>query len=293
MNSSLDLSPYKQQVSAIFDRRTNYDKGNFHPKLAHRLVEYAQLREGQNVLDVATGTGLVAIEAAQIVGSPGKVVGVDISSGMLELAQQKINALRLKNIDLQLGDIETIQLPENYFDTILCCAALIYMENIPTALHQCYRFLKPSGTIVLNGFSQTAFVTTQVLIKVVEKYGIELLSPNEPTGTEQKSYELLKNAGFVEIEIKTEQFGEYISLSQAKRWTWEDILQFPLNSPLLQLSDSQLSQLKDDYFSELEARVRDGKIWNDITTFWICGRKKISRFSMSSSTNKLSYSAKL
>ena len=72
------------EVAAYFDRRSaTYDTGDFHPRLAARLIEAAGIKEGQTVLDVATGTGLVAIEAARRVGSSGRVVGLDISPGML------------------------------------------------------------------------------------------------------------------------------------------------------------------------------------------------------------------
>lgn len=274
MNKERELSTYKQQVLTLFDRRIHYDRGDFHPRLAHRLVELAELRSGQVVLDAATGTGLVAIEAAQIVGSQGEVRGVDLSPGMLDRARKKIKALGLTNIEVRLGDIERVEFLENFFDTILCCSALIYLENIPAMLHQWHRFLKPRGKVGFNGFSQTAFATTQVLIKVAAKYGIELLSPNEPTGTEKKCYDLLHQAGFADIEVRTEQFGSYISLSQAQSWRWEEILQFPFHSPLLKLPQQQLLQFKDDYCAALEAKVQDGKIWNDITTFWVLGRKQ-------------------
>lgn len=57
---------------------------------------------------MATGTGIIAIAAAQIVGSEGKVIGVDFSSGMLEQARQKIEALGLPNIELVEADAEYI-----------------------------------------------------------------------------------------------------------------------------------------------------------------------------------------
>lgn len=84
MLNQVNLDEYKQQVATFFNHRTNYDgESNFHPRLANRLLDVAQLHKGQKIL-VATGTGLIAISAAQIVGTEGKVVGVDISTGMLK-----------------------------------------------------------------------------------------------------------------------------------------------------------------------------------------------------------------
>ena len=79
VNYLIKLDDYKQQIANLYsDRSSRYDNGDWHPQIAHRLVEYAQVSSGQHVLDIATGTGMVAIEASQIVGTLGKVVGIDI-----------------------------------------------------------------------------------------------------------------------------------------------------------------------------------------------------------------------
>jgi ubiquinone/menaquinone biosynthesis C-methylase UbiE len=89
----VELNKYKQQVADLYSSRSgNYDKGDWHPRIAHRLVEYAHLRPGQKILDIATGTGMVAIEAAQIVGSTGQMIGIDIATGMIEQARVEFDA---------------------------------------------------------------------------------------------------------------------------------------------------------------------------------------------------------
>ncbi len=94
MSQKLELNDYKQQIAELYSRRSDtYDQGDWHPRIAHRLVELAKISRGQHVLDIATGTGMVAIEAAQLVGSEGRVVGIDISDGMLSVARRKIETL--------------------------------------------------------------------------------------------------------------------------------------------------------------------------------------------------------
>ncbi|MEB3291662.1 MAG: hypothetical protein VKJ24_00740 [Synechococcales bacterium] len=69
MVKQLELSEYKQGVADSYDRRSRtYDNSNWHVQIGHRLLEYAQVRSGQTVLDIGTGTGHLAIAAAQIVG---------------------------------------------------------------------------------------------------------------------------------------------------------------------------------------------------------------------------------
>ena len=70
VNSPIKLNDYKQQVADLYsDRSSNYDNGDWHLRIAQRIVDRAQLKSGQQILDLATGTGIVAIEAAQIVGT--------------------------------------------------------------------------------------------------------------------------------------------------------------------------------------------------------------------------------
>ena len=126
MNQQLNLNEYKQQIADLYSRRSQtYDDGDWHPRIAHRLVEHAHISRGQHVLDIATGTGIAAIEASLLVGSEGRVVGVDISDGMLEQARRKAEALGLSNIEFQLADAEALDFPacpkiQIVFDVYIC-----------------------------------------------------------------------------------------------------------------------------------------------------------------------------
>ena len=277
MTNPLELNDYKKEIADLYSRRSQtYDNSDWHIQIAHRLIEYAQIKPGQHVLDIATGTGMVAIEAAQIVGSQGRVVGVDISTGMLEVAKQNVETLGFAHVEFQLADAEGLNFPTNSFDTILCSSALIWMVDIPAALRQWMGFLKPGGLIGFHAFADTAFVGGVVVQKVVEKYGISL-ALSKPTGTVEKCHDLLQQAGFEAIEIKPEQYGSYISLEQAKQmWTGGSHPapgQFP--NPLSQLSSQQLVQVKAEFEAELEALKTEQGVWNDITIFFTFGRKPV------------------
>lgn len=275
MSDQLILNEYKQQIADLYSRRSQtYDDGDWHPRIAHRLVEHARITRGQHVLDIATGTGMVAIEAAQLVGSEGRVVGVDISNGILEQARRKVEAFGLSNIQFQLADAEALDFPENSFDLVLCSSAFIWMSDLIAALRLWHRLLKPGGLIGFHAFAETAFVGGVVTQKVAEKYGISY-AMSKPTGTIEKCYDLLTAAGFEAIEIKSEQDGGYISLEQAKRmWAGSEHPapgQFP--NPMSQLSSEQLEQAKAEFEAELEALVTEQGIWNDVTIFFTFGRK--------------------
>ncbi|MEC4985584.1 MAG: methyltransferase domain-containing protein [Oscillatoria sp. PMC 1068.18] len=272
MKNNPEFADYKRKLATYFDSRTNYDRGEFHPKIAHLLIKYTKIVKGQKVLDIATGTGLVAIEAAQLVGLEGRVIGVDISPGMLNQGRSKIAQLGLKNIDLIQTDAEVLNFSENSFDLILCCSALPYLTNIPDVLRHWYSFLKPGGKIGLCVFAETAFISGIVLRKVAINYGVELPNWNEITGNEQKCQALLVAAGFQDIEIITKQLGDYLAWEDLAK-TWQSILRNPLSFQLAELDDEQLEKAKEAYLSELKFLETNQGIWNDITTFFVFGRK--------------------
>ena len=274
--NQLKLNEYKQQVADLYTLRSgNYDEGDWHLRIAHRLIEYAQLLPGQKVLDIATGTGMVAIKAAQIVGNEGRVIGIDISTGMLEVAKRKVEALGLTNVEFQLADAETLDFPANSFDCILCSSALVWMSDLVRSLHLWHRFLRPGGLLGFHGFADTAFIEGVVAQKVFEKYGVSLLF-NKPTGTEKKCYDLLQTADFKAIEIHREPDGSYISLEKAKgMWSISGLYPFPgqLSNPIPQLSTEQLAQARAELNAEFEVLQTEQGIWNDMTVFYAFGRK--------------------
>lgn len=279
MNTQLKLDEYKQQIADLYSRRSStYDEAEWHHQIAHRLVEQAQISAGQQVLDIATGTGMVAIEAAQIVGDEGRVIAVDISTGMLEQLKRKIEALNLKNIEIMLADAEALNLPENSCDRILCSSALMWLMDIPATLRIWHQILKPGGIIGFHGFADTAFIGGVIQKQIVKKYGVSLIY-NDITGTAEKCHNLLQQAGYQQIEVKTEQYGSYITLEQAKQmWIPNPNSPTPglLTNPLSQLSPTQLEQAKAEFDAQLETLVTQQGIWNDITIFFTFGRKNSS-----------------
>ena len=271
MKDKTEIEEYKQQVIADFNARTNYDN-DFRYRFANPLIELAQLRSGQNVLDVATGTGIIAIASAEIVGSEGKVVGVDISSGMLNQARRKIAAAALQNIELIEADADYLNLDDESFDAILCSSAIVYLRDIPTTLQKWYRFLKPGGILAFSCNAQTAFTASIVFRVKAENYGISIPNPNEILGTPEKCQNLLQQAGFKDIKVVTEQFGFYLSNAEEAEKFWQGNANSAYGFKVFQLSPEKLAQLKAEYIAEIEVATQG--FWNDITTFFVLARKQ-------------------
>ncbi|MBE9127683.1 MULTISPECIES: class I SAM-dependent methyltransferase [unclassified Coleofasciculus] len=270
MTQPTSLNEYKQEIRAVYDARTNYDN-DFTYRRAIPLVELAQLQPGQQVLDIATGTAIVAIAAAEKVGSKGKVIGVDFSTSMLKQARRKIAATGLQNIELIEADAETITFEDEQFDAIFCATAIVLLSDIPAALRNWHRWLKSGGIVAFSCWSTTSFFTP-VIMKVCAKYGFELPNLHELLGSPEKCYTFLQEIGFKNIDIKTEQFGSYLSLDDAKNY-WKGTWLCSNGHPLLHLPNEQIEQLKAEFKAEVEKLATYQGIWHDITTFFVIGRK--------------------
>lgn len=108
----------------------------------------------QLMLDVATGTGDFAFEAIQIL-NPGKVIGVDISQGMLDVADEKIKKRGLAHkFEVRLGDSEKLLFEDNTFDAVTVAFGVRNYENLEQGLSDMLRVLKPGGKIVILEFSK-------------------------------------------------------------------------------------------------------------------------------------------
>eukprot|EP00198_Chlamydomonas_reinhardtii_P005102 XP_001694438.1 predicted protein [Chlamydomonas reinhardtii] len=117
------------------------------------MLSHAQLRRGQRVLDLATGTGLFAVAAGRVVGSaPGSVLSLDISPGMVDLARRNVKTSGLRNIEVRQADVESTDLPPAAYDLITASAALPYMYCPGAALARWRRWLRPNGRLVMNTF---------------------------------------------------------------------------------------------------------------------------------------------
>jgi ubiquinone/menaquinone biosynthesis C-methylase UbiE len=237
-------------VAAYFDRRsTTYDTGDFHPRLTARLIEAAGLQEGQTVLDVATGTGLVAIEAARRVGATGRVLGIDISPQMLARARHKIHELGFQNIELRAGDACTADLPEGEFDLILCSAALVFMADIPAVLRGWHRFLKPGGYVGFDAPAENSTATGSTLARLAYSRGISLGYAR--LHTQEACRKAFTDAGFEVAHITTEIITQRIMPIGEIDAAWGGIVNQPLSRPILDLPPDTLAQLREEFLANV------------------------------------------
>jgi demethylmenaquinone methyltransferase/2-methoxy-6-polyprenyl-1,4-benzoquinol methylase len=105
------------------------------------------------ILDIATGTGDFALEALKL--NPEKIIGIDISEGMLDIGKKKMISKKVHQIiDLQLGDSENLNFKDNYFDGYTVGFGVRNFENLEKGLAEMLRVLKPNGKAVILEFSK-------------------------------------------------------------------------------------------------------------------------------------------
>jgi len=162
-----------------YSRIADLYETNFVPlfeRLARRVVEMAELHEGQTVLDVGTGTGLAAFLAAKLVGSTGRVLGVDLSDGMLSVATKKSRDSRYGNMEFKKMDETSLELPDNSFDAVISNLGLSRF-NVDVGFKETYRVLKPGGTLVFNEWTDKRDKCGVILRKILDKHRTRNPSP--------------------------------------------------------------------------------------------------------------------
>ncbi|RAR74131.1 bifunctional demethylmenaquinone methyltransferase/2-methoxy-6-polyprenyl-1,4-benzoquinol methylase UbiE [Flavobacterium aciduliphilum] len=159
---SKSITPYKdsslgkkEQVTHMFNTISeNYDGLNrvisfgIDVKWRKKVLNMVAEHHPERVLDIATGTGDLAILLSQT--NAQKIIGLDISEGMLEIGKRKIVEKKLEHVvEMMLGDSENMPFPDDYFDAITVSFGIRNFETLEKGLSEILRVLKPNGIFVI------------------------------------------------------------------------------------------------------------------------------------------------
>ena len=175
---------------------------------ADRLIEAGEIHEGDRVLDVACGTGIVARRAASRVDTSGSIVGLDINEGMLAVAEETAVDVQ-PSIEWRQADATDLPFPDEQFDVVCCQQALQFLDDPVAAVGEMRRVLTPGGRVALSVWRpldyQPAYV---VLADALERYvgdeAGEMMRSPFPAWDGEHLRTLVQDSGFDELSVTIE-----------------------------------------------------------------------------------------
>ncbi len=224
-NSSLGK---KEQVTQMFDTISgDYDGLNrvisfgIDIKWRKKVVAILKEKAPKNILDIATGTGDLAINMTETGAS--KIIGLDISPGMLEVGKKKVQEKKLNNtIEMVVGDSENLPFDSNSFSAVTVAFGVRNFETLDKGLSEILRVLKPGGTfIVLETsvptkfpFKQGYYFYTKYILPTIGKLfskdrsAYKYLSESASVFPHGENFNnILRKIGFIDVENKPQTFG--------------------------------------------------------------------------------------
>jgi ubiquinone/menaquinone biosynthesis C-methylase UbiE len=220
-----DTLDYKTKMALGYDQATAlYDEWivNIDSWRYSWLLRDLPFPENPTVLDVGCGTGLTTLAVVKKCGGQGKFYGIDISPKMIKQAQVNAEAQGFSDCVFIVGDAETLDYPDNYFDVVFSNSVFHWFLNKLSALKEMYRVLKPGGTVALrfNGgdFMKEGF---EIFIRLEEQYPEFSMSPSwkeirkHHSMSLEDAYDLFDQAKFQDSRIYSRKDIGYYNITKA------------------------------------------------------------------------------
>jgi ubiquinone/menaquinone biosynthesis C-methylase UbiE len=231
---------------------------------ASRLVQSAAPQQGERVLDVACGTGIVARHVAPRVGLKGKVIGIDLDSDMLEVARAVAEQLDLV-IEWRQGRAEKLPFPDASFDLVLCQFGLMLFKDPHAALAGMHRVLARGGRCVLSvwqGMDRHPFYAALDEVSR-RRLGTSGVQDMFTLGDDGELRRLLTEAGFQTVEIESVSMTAHFP-DPDEFLNWEMDVD-PAVIPLMQHLDTPARQvimaaIRKDMTIPLQQVMREGQV---------------------------------
>ena len=257
-----DDQKIKEDIIPTFDSVANaYDLNKQFIISAKGMVDLLADKKVQNakILDISTGTGNIAIEAAKRF-SNAKLYAVDISGKMLKIAKAKAEEENISNIRFYQQDIEGLDLEESDFDIITCGYGLFFYPNMDETFSSLIKKIKKGGLFVFSSFSYNAFQPyAMIFLDLLDnEYGIR---PPEKIKsrlleTKEEINELARQVNPQDIEVIEFEIRYPMDIEE-----WWQLLNTTGYSGLLkQLDPEQYAKYKEKYFNILREMSQDDTI---------------------------------
>jgi len=256
------MAVQKDLVAGLYDRASAiYDQVG--PKSASRfgkrLVELMDIQAGAHVLDVGVGRGANLFPAAERVGPEGRVVGIDISQGMLTEVSAEVKALALTQVKVKQMDGENLDFADASFDHLLCGYTIFWFGDLPGTLLGFHRVLKTDGSVGISmyGGGDPRWAWYGELLGEYGKKHVKFtdFGGNDVNGKPDVLKIALLEAGFENVQIVVEPFE--IVYTGAEEW-WEEKWTHGSRAPLEQMTPDVRTRFKTEALAKLAEMEENG-----------------------------------
>ncbi|CAG7559278.1 unnamed protein product [Fusarium equiseti] len=254
------MSSAESQVDSaqrMYTERAHNYEDSWHPDYSRRFMELVLVHPGDHVLDLACGTGLEAVIAADQVGDEGIVIGVDITEAMLAEARKKLDqneilARRIKLVRHNVTDLSGCpHVAKGSFDLILCSSAFVLFDDPGNVVSHWREYLKPGGKVAIDITHEYNLRAGILLEKVARRLGMSFPSNRSWIKSKDSFSDILKSRGFIVEKVESLEKvpgldSTFLGLDQA-----DEQFEFVVNGPLTaSIVTDELRYKGRDYFKE-------------------------------------------
>ena len=248
----------KQKIAATFsDVAARYDTNRFFALSAAKLVSYLDVGDTRRMLDLSTGTGAIALAAAQK-NRKMEIEAVDISRAMLAQAEQKAKTLQIRNITFRHKDVENMGYTPSSFDLVTCGYAIFFYPDMTAALKSFFNTLKPGGQLAFSTFTADAFTPhSETFLALLKEYGVEAPElSRRRLHNKDEIRSLCSRAGTDEPEVITHTLRYAISTDE---W-WKLLNSAGYKALLDQIKAHEKEEFKERHMEEVKNAADEGMV---------------------------------
>jgi ubiquinone/menaquinone biosynthesis C-methylase UbiE len=267
----MDRQDIKIILKETFDTvSSGYDNAalRFFPASAEHMTALLALRGDEHVLDVACGTGNAALAISRHLPK-GRVTAVDFSSGMLDRARRKAEALGVRNVEFLEQDMQALGFRDR-FDVAVCAFGIFFVEDMDAQLAHIASAVKPGGRIMISNFQEGYFHPLKELFASrLTAFGATMPPQTwKRIANEAGCRELFQKAGLAHITVDRKNVGYY--LESAEQW-WDVVWNAGFRRMVSQLSAQDQERFKREHLQEVEALRTEKGIWLDVGVLYTIG----------------------
>jgi ubiquinone/menaquinone biosynthesis C-methylase UbiE len=247
----------KETLRGVFSRGAEgYGRIGYFQHFGKHLVEAAEIKKGEKVLDVACGRGASLFPAAEAVGQEGEVIGIDLSDGMVKETKAEAEKRGITNVEVLRMDGENLKFPDNHFDVVMCGFSLQFFPNLDRGLVEFHRVLEPGGRLAVSTWAEYEDPRWTWYEGLITKYGAKLGLGTNSLDKPETIEPWIAKAGFGDIQINSERFDMVFS-SEEDYWN----MRYSISgrAGLEKLETAKLEELRVDTFQHMQPlREPDG-----------------------------------